>query len=173
MKKTILTYGLISGLVAAVLMVASALYFRNSTEYIKSGELLGYTLILLSMVVVYFGVRSYRDQVKGGSISFGQAFQVGMLISLVSSVCYVLTWLVVYETLMPDFMEKYAEYSLAQLRLSGASEEVIRQDALKMEQYKVWYQNPLIRAAFTFMEPLPVGILVTLLTSFLLRRKVA
>ncbi len=172
MKKTILVYGLISGLVAAVLMVATALRFHSSGDF-KNGEWLGYAGILLSMVVVFFGVRSYRDNVRGGVLTFGQAFQVGILITLISCACYVVVWLVVYETLMPDFLEKYIEQAMAQLRLSGATEEHIQQEAAKMEEYRTMYQNPLTRAALTFMEPFPVGLLVTLITSFVLRRKAA
>lgn len=170
MKKTILVYGLISGLVAAVLMVATALHFHNTGNF-KNGEWLGYAGILLSMVIVFFGVRSYRDNVRGGVLTFGQAFQVGILITLISCACYVVVWLVVYETLMPDFLEKYTEQAMAQLRLSGATEEHIQQQAAQMEEYRVMYQNPLTRAALTFMEPFPVGLLVTLITSFVLRRK--
>ncbi len=170
MQKTVLVYGLISGLIASVLMIGTALHFRNSMDF-SNGQWIGYAGILLSMVVVYFGVRSYRDNVAGGSLTFGQAFQVGILITFISCVCYVIAWLVVYQTLMPDFLEKYAESTLAQLRLSGASEGKIQQQALEMEKFKSMYQNPLIRAGLTFMEPFPMGVLVTLITSFALRRR--
>ncbi len=171
MNKTILTYGLISGAVASVLMVASAIYFKNSMDY-QNGELFGYAGILLSMLFVYFGVRTYRDR-KGPeeTLSFGEAFKVAILITLISCVCYVVAWLIVYQTLMPDFMDKFIEQTLAQMKNSGATEEQISQEAAKMEEYKTMYQNPLIRAAFTFLEPFPVGLLVSLVSSLVLRRK--
>jgi len=75
--------------------------------------------------------------------------------------------------MMPDFMDKYIEHALAQMQASGATEEQIRQEAAKMEEFKTMYQNPLARAAITFLEPFPVGSLVTLVTSFALRRKAA
>ena len=170
MKKTILTYGFLSGLVAAVLMTASAIYFKNSTDA-GNGELIGYAGILLSMLFVYFGVRSYRENVAGEALSFGKAFQVGILITLISCACYVVAWMVVYQTLMPDFMDKYIAQTLAHLKQSGATEEQIREQAARMEEYKIMYQNPVARAAITFLEPFPVGALVTLITSFILRRK--
>lgn len=170
MQKTILVYGLISGLIASVLMIGTALHFRNSMDF-SNGQWVGYAGILLSMLMVYFGVRSYRDNVAGGSLSFGQAFKVGILITLISCVCYVIAWLVVYETIMPDFLEKYMEATLAQLRLSGASEAHIQEQTLEMEKFKSMYQDPLLRAGLTFMEPFPMGFLVTLITSFILRRK--
>jgi hypothetical protein len=172
MKKTILTYGLISGGIAAVLMTATALYFNNATDY-RNGELFGYAGILLSMVFVYLGVRAFRDNYTDGALSFGTAFKVGILITLISCACYVIAWLVVYQTLMPDFMDRYIEQALAQMKLNGATVEQIRQEAAKMEEFKTMYKNPLVRVAFTFLEPFPVGVLVTLLSSAILRRRVS
>lgn len=170
MKKTVLTYGLLSGAVAAVLMVGTALYFNNSMDF-QNGELFGYAGILLSMLFVYFGVRTYRDQKVPATLSFGEAFKVAILITLISCACYVVAWLIVYQTLMPDFMDKFIEHTLAQMKNSGATEDQIRQEAAKMEEYKTMYQNPLLRAAFTFLEPFPVGLLVSLVSSLVLRRK--
>ena len=172
MKKTILTYGLISGGISAALMVGTAMYYHNSTDF-QGGELFGYTGILLSMLFVFLGVRAYRERIAGGTLSFGKAFQVGILITLVSCACYVVAWMVVYQTMMPDFMDKYIAQTLAQLKSSGATEEQIRQQSEQMEHYKAMYQNPLTRAAITFLEPFPVGALVTLITSLVLRRKVS
>jgi hypothetical protein len=172
MKKTILNYGLLSGAVAAVLMVSSALYFANSNDF-SNGAVIGYTGILLSMLFVFLGVRAYRDNVSAGSISFGKAFQVGILITIISCVCYVVAWMVAYETIMPDFLEKYSAHALDQLTKSGASAEKISATVQEMADFKVMYQNPLTRFALTFLEPFPVGFLVTLISAIALRRKAA
>lgn len=171
MKKTVLNYGLLSGGVSALLMLFMALYIRDDPSRFKNGELFGYTGIILSMVLVYLGVRAYRDQVVGGTISFGKAFQVGLLIALISCACYVVAWMLISKTLMPNFMEQFVTYSLNELKASGASPEEISRKAAEMEQYKTLYKNPLMTAAVTFLEPLPVGLLVTLLTAGILGRR--
>lgn len=170
MKKTILTYGLISGAVAAVLMVCSALYYRNNMDN-GNGAIWGYAGILLSMVFVFLGVRAYRDNVLEGAITFGKAFQVGILIAIISCLCYVVTWMVVYETIMPDFMDQYIAHSLEQMKAAGASAEKIAATVKEMDHYKAMYQNPLTRFALTFLEPFPMGFLVTLISAGVLRRK--
>lgn len=169
MNKTILTYGLISGLVAAALMVCTALYFKNSGNY-ANGEFFGYAGIVLSMLFIFLGVRAYREQSPEGLLSFGKGFQVGLLITLISCVLYVVAWMIVYQTLMHDFMDKFIDTSMAQLRASGASEARIQAEAAKMEEYKVMYQNPLVRAALTFIEPFPIGLLATLVSALVLKR---
>ena len=73
MGKTIWKFGLLSGVVAAGMM---AIYMPISVKLNHEGLawVLGYAGIVLSFLVVYFGVRSYRDNVCGGQISFGRAF---------------------------------------------------------------------------------------------------
>lgn len=171
MKKTILTYGLISGGVAAVMLLCMSLFLRGDTANFEYGELFGYAGILLSMLFVFLGVRAYRDQANGGVISFGKALQVGLLIAVISSVIYVIAWMIISNTLMTDFMEKYADYTLQKLRDSGASAETIAEQTKQMEYYKGVYKNPVMTAAFTFLEPFPIGLLVSLIAAGVLRRK--
>ena len=170
MKQTILRYGLISGLAASVLMVASAMYFKSTKDF-DNGQYIGYVGIFLSMLFVFLGVRSYREQVAGGVLSFGKAFQVGILIAIVSCICYVLTWMFFYETIMPDFLEQYMAYSLEHLQKSGAAQAEIEKYTSEMQHFKEMYQNPLIRFGLTFLEPFPVGFLVALLSALILRRQ--
>lgn len=171
MKKTVWTYGLISGGVTALLMIGSAFFMKSGTPADwENGEVYGYASILLSMLFVFLGVRAYRDQVAGGTITFGKAFQVGIYIALISCVIYVITWMIVSKTILPDFMDQYVEYALQKLRDSGASAEEINKEADKMAKFKEMYKNPFIAAAITFIEPLPVALLVTLVSAGILRR---
>ena len=171
MKKIILTYGLISGAIAAALMLGMGLYLGDSPENFENGEIFGYTGIILSMLFVFLGVRAYRDQVAGGQLSFGRGFQVGILITLISCICYVLAWQVVYRTLMPNFMEHYMTYTLAQMEKSGATATQIAEKSAEMKKFGEMYKNPLVNMAFTFIEPFPIGLLVTLLSAGILRKK--
>ena len=99
MKKTVLTFGLISGAVLAATMLAT-IPFVDKIGWEK-GEILGYTEIVLSALMVFFGIRSYRENVEGGHLTFGRGFAVGILIALISSACYVGTWEIVYYKFMP------------------------------------------------------------------------
>ena len=166
MKQIILRYGLLSGLVSAVLMTISVL--NVDFEY---GAYYGYTGILLSMLFVFFVVKAYREQVGGGVLSFGTGFRIGLLIALISCVCYVLAWMVVYETLIPDFMDQYIKFTLDQMRASGSTEAEILKQTATMEDFKEQYKNPLYRFALTFLEPFPVGFLVALGSALVLRKK--
>ena len=170
MKKTVLTFGLISGAVSSLLMMLLMIFFVDKIGFDKS-IIVGYTTIVVSLLLVPFGIRSYRENVGGGSITFGRAFAVGILITLISCICYVVVWLIAYYNFLPDFVEKYAAFMVEKARASGASQQTIAATLQEMKSMKVMLDNPLINAALTFTEPFPVGLLVTLISAAILRKK--
>jgi hypothetical protein len=169
MKKIVLTFGLISGAVAAVLMFSTML-FADRIGFDR-GLIVGYTTIVVSLLLVPFGIRSYRENVGGGNITFGRAFAVGILITVISCICYVIAWEILYFKFLPDFAEKYTAYMVAKAKASGASQQAIEAILKDMKNMKAMLDNPLINAAFAFIEPLPVGLIITLVSAAILRKK--
>jgi hypothetical protein len=169
MRKIVLTFGLIAGAILSVMMLIT-MPFHDQIGFDK-GLIIGYTTMVLAFLMVYFGVRSYRDNVSGGSVTFGRAFGVGLLITLVASVCYVATWQFIYYRLVPDFGDKYAAHAVEEAKKSGATDAQIAAKTREMEEMNQKLKNPLVNIALTFLEPLPVGILFTLITAVALSRK--
>lgn len=168
MKKTVLTFGLISGAILSLMMLIT-LPFHDRLGYDRA-EVIGYTTIVVAFLLVFFGVRSYRDDVRGGTVSFGRAFAVGALIALVASACYVATWEVIYFGLEPDFVAGYQEHLLEEARAEGATPAELEQQREDFERFAEMYDNPLINAAITFVEPLPIGLVFALVSAAILRR---
>ena len=169
MKKTVLTFGLISGVMSSLMMTATVPFI--DTLGFDRGLILGYTAIVLSFLLVFFGIRSYRDNVGDGRITFGRGFTVGILITLISCVFYVATWEVIYFKVMPDFGEKYANAMVTHAKAAGASQEAIDAKVKEGQALKAMLDKPLINAAMTFTEPFPVGLLITLISAAALRKK--
>jgi hypothetical protein len=169
MKKTILIFGLISGAISSLMMVAT-LPFADRIGFDK-GAIVGYTSIVLSFLLVFFGIRSYRDNEDNGQISFSKAFAVGISITLISCICYVVTWEILYFNLLPDFMDKYGAHMIEKLRASGASAAAVEAQVEQVKKYKEMYDNPLLNAAMTFIEPFPIGLVIALISAAVLRRK--
>ena len=169
MKKTVLTFGLISAVVTSVMMLLTV-PFMDRIGFDK-GAIVGYTTMVLAFLMVFVGVKSYRDNVAGGSVTFGRALKVGLMITAVASICYVATWQVIYYRFTPDFVDKYAAYSVEKARKSGATDAQLAETTKKMAEYSELYKNPLVNVAITFLEPLPVGIVFTLVAAGVLSRK--
>lgn len=170
MKKTVLTFGIISGLILAVTMIATVPFLHKVSE--GKGLMIGYTTMVMAGLLVFFGIRSYRENVSGGRLSFGRALTVGLLISLLSSCFYVGTWEIIYFKFMPDFAEKYASLMVERAKESGASQQKIDEIARQGEQFVRNYHNPVYNISMTFLEVVPVFLVITLLSAAILRRKI-
>ena len=169
MKKVVVTFGVLSGILSAAMMFATV-PFLDRIGFDRS-VYVGYTAIVISFLFVYFGIRSYRDNVLGGHISFGRGFQAGILITLISCVFYVGSWLVLYYHVMPDFADKYGTYRVEGLRADGASQQQIDDAVEENRNFKVLLDNPFTNAAVAFIEPFPVGLLVTLISAAVLKKQ--
>ena len=169
MKKTVLTFGLISGVILSLMMLAT-FPFHDRISY-ESAMVIGYTTMILSFLFVFFGIRSYRDNVGGGIVSFGRAFKVGATIALIASACYVATWEVMFYTVYPDYIEKYQAHELEKARASGATQAEIDKQRADGEKFARLYKNPVVSAAITFVEPLPPGLIIALISAGILKRR--
>jgi hypothetical protein len=169
MRKTILKYGLISGLLCAAL-IAIATPIENSLS-LDYGYYIGYTVIVLSFLLVFFGIRSYREDQSGGQITFGRAFAIGISITLITCVFYVLTWEIIYFNFMHDFMDKYAAYLVQKAHASGMSAAALQAQLAQIQKSKELYNNIFYNIAMTFIEPFPVGLVITLISAAILRKR--
>ena len=169
MKRIVLVFGLISGALMALFMFAT-MPFIDKIGFDR-GYIVGYTGMVLAFMLIFFGIRSYRENVGGGTITFGRAFAVGILIAVISSICYVIAWQILYHFFMPDFFEKFSAHVIEKARASGATAEAIQAKTQEMEQAKRLYSNPVLHVAFTFLEPFPVGLIITFISAAILRKK--
>ncbi len=170
MKRTVLTFGLIAGAIVSTMMAITMPF--HDVIGIDRGMIIGYTSMVLAFLLIFFGIRSYRDNVAGGRVSFGRAFVVGSLIGIVASLCYVATWEVIYFGFdPPDIMAQYQAHELEKSRADGATEAALAIRKAELERDAELYRNPAINAAWTFLEPLPVWIVVSLVSAGVLSRR--
>jgi hypothetical protein len=168
MKKTVITFGLMSGAVSAAMMLATVPFITDLAG--AKGEIFGYSAIVLSFLLVFFGIRSYRENHGGGAITFGRGLSVGLLIVLISSACYVFTWEMVYYK-WPGLSEKFETLLLDNARKS--SPDPAKRDASvnQVQEFLTMYRKPLNNIAMTSLEPFPLGVGIALLSAAFLRRR--
>ena len=169
MKKIVLTFGLISGAIISALMLATVPFIHQIG--MTRGMVIGYTTMVLAFLLVFFGIRSYRENVGDGRISFGRALGVGFLIMLITCACYVITWEIIYFNFMPDFAEKYAAFVIEDARAHGASAAELAKQTEDLKHFRELYSNIFFNVGMTFLEPLPVGIIMTFISALILRRR--
>jgi hypothetical protein len=172
MKKTIAVFGLIAGVILAIFICLMVPFMKHMEgDSMMTSMFVGYTVQLLAFSMIFFAVKSYRDKYNGGVISFGKAFQIGILISLIGSAFYVITWAIIYNTLLPNFMDTWGAAQITGAMKRGASAAEIakikEQIAQGKEMYSTWWGF----AGITLFEIFPTGLLVTLISALILKRK--
>ena len=172
MKKNIVVCGLIGGTFLTIVMVASAAACYKNDDF-QGSMWLGYSSMILAFSLIFVGVKNFRDKFNGGFVSFGQAFKMGLFISLIASSMYVIAWLFDYYLFMPDFMDKYSAHVIRQATKDGATAMELASKNSEISSMKEMYKNPLMVVLITYLEVLPVGLLISLISALILKRKPA
>src|SRR5215203_2818302 len=171
MKKNVLVFGLISGTIISLFMALSMANCFGSNHFGISSMIIGFTAMIIAFSFVFVGIKNQRDKYNGGLISFGQAFMTGLWISLIASTMYVITWMIEFHYFMPDFMDKYAAVMIEQTKNSGLPPDEIKVELEKMASMQENYKNPVYRVLYTYVEILPVGLIIALISALILKRK--
>ena len=154
MKKVILTYGLIAGIFVSAMMLMS-LAFKDSFD-MTTGMIYGYATMIMAFSMIFVAVRQYRNKFLGGSISFGKAFLIGLGITLIAAIFYVITWEIEFRFFIPEFIDEFVK---------------VIPDPKEAAAYATKYKNPVFRIPTTFMEIFPVGLVISLICAAVLRKK--
>lgn len=164
MKRIVFIYGIIIGTVLCINMVVMMNLMYTNPDF-KGNDILGYAAMVLLFSLIFFGARNYRNKYQNGLITFGKAFKVGALIALISATIYVVVWLFYYYLFVPDFIDVYTTYVLNE---TSAAE--LPAKAEEMEQFKEMYKNPLFVVLITYFEVLPIGLLIALISAWVLKK---
>lgn len=170
MKQIILKNGLIAGLAISTFTVISMAFCYRSGNF-DGNMFLGFTAMFAAFSFVFVGIKKYRDTESNGKITFFKAFQIGIAISIIASLLYVLAWTIEYHFFMPDFMDKMNFSSIENLKKENLSTAELDAKIKDLEFGKNMYSNIFSFLAITFAEIFPVGLVVTIVSSFILKRK--
>ena len=168
MNPYVIRFGIFAGLIVAVPMLAWFLTLPADAGD-AGGVVQGYIVMLLALSMIFIGTRQYRDRALGGVIRFAPALLVGLGISAVAGLFYVVAWEVSLAFGKFDFVAFYSNSMIEKARAAGASPEVIAAETVKAAEFTRMYANPLFRVPMTFLEIFPIGVLVSLISAALLR----
>lgn len=173
MKKIIIICGSIAGLIVTSMMLASisGCIAGSDFEGGMGSMLLGYSSMVIAFSMIFVGIKNYRDKHNDGIITFGRSLKIGLLITLVASTIYVIVWQIDYYFFIPDFYEKYSAHIIRDMKAHGATQAQIQQQMAANKSNGEMYRNPLFNAMYTYLEIVPVGIIMSLLAAVILKRK--
>ena len=170
MKNNILTFVIIAGiLVSALISITTICYQKQDFE---GNMVLGFSVMILAFAFIFVGIKNYRDKFNNGIISFGKATQIGLSIAFIASTMYVITWLIAYYNFMPDFMEVMSAQSIEKIKLDKALTSTDASAKIaEINSMKEMYKSPVLVVLFTYLEIFPVGLVITLISALILKRR--
>jgi hypothetical protein len=167
MIRKILIYGTISGLVVGVPLSIMTVTAAGHPP-LRYGMVIGYTIMLIALSAVFAGIKRHRDADLGGVIKFWPALALGLGISFVAGVFYVVAWESAQAIAHIDFAAGYSKTLIAEEKARGVSGAALAAVVAQMNEFKANYANPFYRIPMTFAEIFPVGVLVSLISAALL-----
>jgi hypothetical protein len=168
MKRIALIYGGISGLAIIASMLLMLGTGGEDTDF-GGSEWAGYLIMLLALSAVFLGIKRYRDEELGGVIRFGTGLLVGLGITLVASVIYIVLWEVYLSFTDYTFIDTYTDSVIAAKEAAGLAGAALQAEIDSMERMRQSYGNWWYRLPMTFMEIFPVGLLISLISAALLK----
>ena len=174
MKRNILVFGTISGLIVSAFMATSmALMGCSASEgNMTIGMIIGFASMAVAFTFIFVAIKNYRDKQNGGTITFGKAFLLGLMVSLIASTMYVITWGIEFHYFLPNFMDKYSAMQVKEMQASGISGAELEKALKGIEEMNFSYKNNILFFTFaTYMEIFPVGLLITLISALILKKK--
>lgn len=173
MGKRSLISGLIAGgIMVAIFLLTHFLFMKNfNAEMWTFGEILGYSSMIIALSTIFFGIKTYRDKVLGGKISFGKAFGLGLGISTVASVIFGIYIYILYTIISPGLSGKLIEIYREKIRTSGQTQEIIAQQLAQFEAEAQMWNNPVLQSFVMLVTVFMLGILISLVCAAILRRK--
>jgi hypothetical protein len=171
MNKNIIKYGLIAGSIITAFMVFTVYIFSTDRETFKSIEWIGFPGIFIAFSMIFLGIKNFRDQMANGELSFGKAFKIGFLIALIASTMYVITWMIIYHTVFPNFIEEYNEHMLNLAKAKNPTPEELTAKIAELDEFKTMYKKPIFTVLLTYAEVFPIGIIFAIVSAVILKKK--
>ena len=167
MKKLIWIYGLIVGLIVSLNLFLGVPAAGEAMNF-EGGETRGVIMMTLAFALILVAIKQISVSFFKDDISFRKAFILGLYISLIASIMYVVSWEYILSNYLPDFADQYLEYRTDKLQGSSLDaakiESSLSMEASLMEMYKT---NTFYRLGLSFAEIFPIGLLVSLLGGLL------
>jgi hypothetical protein len=159
--KANLTNGLILGLVGVVYSLV--MYFLDLTF----NQVQGYVFMVVQIALLYFLLKSYRDNYLHGQISYGQSVGAGVVISLYSAIIGAIFIYILYTVIDSGLTEKQLAFLEEKMLEKGAPQEAV--DAGMAIQRKIL--KPEIMAPFSILGSMFGGTIFSLLISIFIKKE--
>lgn len=169
MKNIIIKFGLLSGFIIIVSAIFTIALISDSDSF-WFAEWLGYFIMVIAFSMIFIGIKDFKNK-NNNIIDFKTAFKIGLGISLVASLMYIVGWEIYFSFNGEQFINDYSNETINNLIESGKSPELIDQTRSEISESMELYRFAPYRITITFFEIFPVALIITVISALILRTK--
>jgi heme/copper-type cytochrome/quinol oxidase subunit 4 len=162
---TTLLYALIMG-VAQIVVSLVSFFLGYQTDKINSGGWFGLVPLLISIVILVFGIRAVREEQEGKQLTYGKGVGTGVLISLYAGIIGAVYTYIHFTYVNPNFSDYLIEASRVKWAALGMSDDKIEAG----EKGVRMFTKPLLQSVFGFVLSVVFGLVLSLIISVFLKR---
>jgi len=160
--KANLTNGVI--LASIGILYSLVLYFLDKT----ADKSLGYVSIVIQFVVLFFLLKSYRDNFMHGQITYGQSVGAGVIISLYNAIAVSLFTYILYTYIDPGLVTKQLAIAEEGMRAKGGLSESQIDTAM---QFTAKFMKPAVLAITGVFVGVFFGTIISMILSIFIKRE--
>ena len=154
-----------NGLILALVGIVYSLIMYFLDLYLNKTQ--GYIFMVVLIVVLYYLVKSYRDNYLHGYITYGQAVGAGVVIFLYYALISAVFAYILFKFIDPDLTARQLAMTEEILLKKGMPQEAI--DAGMKVQKKMMV--PEIMAPFSILGNMFTGVIMSLLVAIFVRKE--
>jgi hypothetical protein len=166
---SILRFGFLYGLTLVVCFYASHLVLGIDPDNFTKGEVIGYSVMIISSLAVVMGIKDYKQQRAPAPLGYMGALGVGLGISLIAANIFALYNWFYLEFINPTFTASYVQYSEQLIRTSNLEPMVMQQQLEELAHYSELMSNNFIQAMVMLVTVFIIGLLFSLVSALALR----
>jgi hypothetical protein len=159
--KANLNNGLILGLIGIVYMLV--MYFLD----LSFNKTQVYLFYLIQIIILFFLIKSYRDNYLHGYITYGQAVGAGVIIFLYYAVIAAIFTYILYAVIDTGLSAKQLEFMEEEMLKKNLPQEAV-DTAMKMQKKFI---KPEIMAPVSILGNMITGVIMSLLASIFVRKE--
>ena len=166
MKRILKIYGPYVVAIVVGIPVLSGVITGFGPGSFDSGEVIGYSSMIVAMSLIYFAVKNHRDKINNGRITFGESMKLGTAIATLGGIAWGIYNFVFVTWIMPDFNEQYIAH-IEGLEIGTPAFEAKFNAAMNGSDSFMY--TPIGGTIVMFLTVFLIGFLITVISSLILK----
>lgn len=163
-KTSLFSHSLLWGAILGIILVVYSLILYFLDQSTNKG--LGYVTWIIIIVCLFYAMKSYRDSVNQGTLSYGNAFVIGLLVAIIAGFISSVFTYIQFRFISPEIIDKMLQMTEDKLMSKGMSDDMIEK-SIEMSKK---FMTPIIMSIMGFIMTVIIGGILSLIIAAIAKK---